>query len=133
MKTMRIIAAVALVTLFAGCGGTTSASSTAPATKAVAAASGSGDVSAGAEVYKSTCSSCHAPDASGLEGLGKPLAGSEFISGQSNDELDTFLKVGRGPSDADNASGVQMPPRGGNPALSDDDLLDVVVYLKSLG
>ena len=38
MKTMRIIAAVALVTLFAGCGGTTSASSTAPATKAVAAA-----------------------------------------------------------------------------------------------
>jgi disulfide bond formation protein DsbB len=52
---------------------------------------------------------------------------------QDGDDLVTFLKVGRGPSDADNTTGVQMPPRGGNPSLGDDDLTNVVAYLKSLG
>jgi len=132
MKNTRMITATAIVVLLAGCGGTTSDSSTTPENKAAAVASGGGDASTGAGVYKGTCSSCHAPDARGLEGLGKPLAGSDFISGQSNDELVAFLKVGRGPSDVDNTSGIQMPPRGGNPALSDDDLLDVVAYLKGL-
>ncbi|MBC8194874.1 MAG: cytochrome c [Acidimicrobiia bacterium] len=131
MRITRLIAGAVLVALMAGCGGTTP-SSTAPAPTAAAASSGGGDVSAGADVYKSTCSSCHAPDASGLKGLGKELVGTTFMS-QASDDLVAFLKVGRGPSDADNTTGVQMPPRGGNPSLGDDDLLNVVAYLKSLG
>ncbi|MCP4087133.1 MAG: cytochrome c, partial [Actinomycetia bacterium] len=29
-------------------------------------------------------------------------------------------------------TGVDMPVKGGNPALSDEDLIDIVAYLKSI-
>jgi disulfide bond formation protein DsbB len=132
MRITRIIAGAALVTLLAGCGGASPSDSAAPAATPAVADAGGGDASAGADVYKSSCSSCHAPDASGLDGLGKPLVGTDFMS-QSTDDLVAFLKVGRGPSDEGNTTGVQMPPKGGNPALGDDDLVNVVAYLKSLG
>lgn len=131
MRITKIIAGAALVALLAGCGGAAPGDSASPVTTAAAASDG-GDVSAGADIYKSTCASCHAPDASGVKGLGRPLVGTEFMS-QGSDDLVNFLKVGRGPSDPDNTTGVQMPPKGGNPALDDDDLVNVVAYLKSLG
>ena len=132
MRITRIIAGAVLATLLAGCGGASPSGTTAPAATTAVAGVGGGDTSAGADVYKSTCSSCHAPDASGVDGLGKSLVGTDFMS-QSSDEPVTFLKVGRGPSDDGNTTGVQMPPRGGNPALGDDDLVNVVAYLKSIG
>ena len=97
MRITRLIAGAALLALLAGCGGASPSESTAPAPTAATASAGGGDVSAGADVYKSTCSSCHAPDAGGLKGLGKDLVGTAFMS-QDGDDLVTFLKVGRGPS-----------------------------------
>lgn len=43
-----------------------------------------------------------------------------------------FLKVGRDPSDPLNTTGVAMPPKGGNPALSDQDLLDIVAFVRTI-
>ena len=99
------------------------------------APSGGGDadlVSKGEEIYSSTCSACHGADAKGIPGLGKDLTNSEFIQGLSDDELVDFMKVGRGASDPENTTGVAMPPKGGNPSLTDDDLRAVVAFLRTL-
>lgn len=92
----------------------------------------SGDAGAGAGVYSATCQACHGPDAVGIEGLGKALAASEFVQSQSDDELVTMIAVGRSSSDPENTTGVAMPPKGGNPSLSDGDLQNVVAYIRTL-
>jgi disulfide bond formation protein DsbB len=42
------------------------------------------------------------------------------------------LKKGRPASDPANTTKVDMPPKGGNPALTDQDLADIVTYVRSL-
>lgn len=91
-----------------------------------------GDPVAGEKVFASTCSACHGPAGEGVAGLGKDMTTSEFIRGKSDAELVEFIKVGRDPSDPLNTTGVAMLPKGGNPALSDDDLLDVVAFIRTL-
>ena len=75
---------------------------------------------------------CHGPDATGLPNLGRDLTSNEFISSQTETELVAFLEVGRPSDHPDNEAGIQMPPKGGNPALSEQDLYDVAAYLKDL-
>jgi len=132
-KTLFILAAAFVVAL-AACGGTDSTDGgdtpTDPGTASVEAA---GDVANGETLFTATCASCHGPDGAGIEGLGKPMPGSAFISGLSDAELVTFIKVGRGTSDPANTTGVDMPAKGGNPSLTDEDLADVVAYIRSLG
>jgi disulfide bond formation protein DsbB len=43
-----------------------------------------------------------------------------------------FLNTGRPAEHPDNESGITMPPKGGNPSLSDDDLADIAAYLRTL-
>ena len=92
-----------------------------------------GDAVLGEAIYGTVCVACHGTDAGGIEGLGPALAGNEFVAVQSDDDLVGFLTVGRGTDDSANTTGVAMPPRGGNPSLTDDDLYDVVAYLRTLG
>jgi cytochrome c1 len=46
--------------------------------------------------------------------------------------LVAFVKVGRPATDPLNTTKVDMPTRGGNPALTDEDLNNIVVYIRSL-
>jgi mono/diheme cytochrome c family protein len=105
-------------------------SEAAPATDVPAAPAG--DAAKGAELYSSTCIACHGQDGVGIEGLGKGIPDSEFIRGASDEELLAFIKVGRSTSDPENTTGVDMPPKGGNPALSDSDVLDIIAYFRTL-
>lgn len=91
-----------------------------------------GDPVAGAAVYAATCRACHGGDLEGIEGLGKGLLPSEFVSDMSEEELAAFIAVGRAADDPENMQGIEMGPRGGNPSLSDQDLRDVAAYLKAL-
>ncbi len=79
-----------------------------------------------------SCSACHGLDGRGVPGLGKDLVESAFMDGLTDAELVDFIKVGRGPTDEGNTTGIAMPPKGGNPALSDDDILAIVAYIDSL-
>ena len=127
-RLFAILAALALVLVACGGGGAgngDSSGTTAPAAS-------SGDPAAGETIFASTCASCHGPDARGLEGLGKDLHSNAFLAEMSDDEVVDFLKVGRSASDPANDTGVDMPPKGGNPSLSDDDLYDVTAYLRTL-
>jgi disulfide bond formation protein DsbB len=91
-----------------------------------------GDATAGKQGYDSTCIACHGADAKGMPGLGKDLTVSEYVKAKSDADLVALIKVGRPASDPANTQGVDMPPKGGNPALDDQDILNVVAYLRSL-
>ena len=102
-----------------------------PPAAAVAEAA-AGDAAHGEEIFNQSCIACHGAGGVGVETLGKDMTASEFIAGLSDEELVAFLKAGRDTSDPLNTTGVAMPVKGGNPALSDADLLDVVAYVRTL-
>lgn len=91
-----------------------------------------GDPTAGQASFAQTCSACHGPTGEGLPNLGKNLVTSEFVAGQTDDQLLAFLKVGRPTSDPLNTTGIDMPPKGGNPALNDKDLENIVAFMRSI-
>jgi disulfide bond formation protein DsbB len=91
-----------------------------------------GDAANGQTLFAGTCASCHGPDAKGITGLGKDLTTSTFVAEKTDQELIDFIKIGRPTGDPLNTTGVDMPPRGGNPALTDDDLADIVAYIRSI-
>jgi disulfide bond formation protein DsbB len=129
---LLISAAAALM----GCNGGT-APTTAPGGDATSPADATapvsaGDPAAGETAFQTTCATCHGPDAHGLPNLGKDLHNNEFVGGLTDQEVVDFLKVGRPATDPLNTTGVDMPPKGGNPALDDEDLLNIVAYVRSL-
>lgn len=135
-KTLLLISLLVLVlSMLAACGGS-EAPAPAPAQPAAteppaAPAVATGDVAKGKEAF-ATCAGCHGPEGKGIEGLGKDMTSSEFIKGQTDEQLLAFIKVGRPASDPANTVGVDMPPKGGNPALTDEQLMDVIAFIRSL-
>lgn len=88
-------------------------------------------ITRGKRAYMS-CMACHGRDAVGVKNMGKSLVANPFITTQSDDALLDFIKKGRLPGDPANTTKVAMPPKGGNPALKDDQIRDIIVYLRSL-
>ena len=86
----------------------------------------------GEKIVRETCSSCHGKDMRGMPKAGVNLLASQFVHDTDDKDLVTFLKSGRQPFDPQSRTNVQMPPRGGNPTLTDDMLRDVVAYLRTL-
>lgn len=89
-------------------------------------------VTQGEGFFAATCSACHGPDAKGLPNLGKDLTTSEYVRESSDEELLTLLKEGRPTGHELNTTGVDMPPKGGNPAYTDEDLKAIIAYLRSI-
>ena len=90
-----------------------------------------GDPVKGKEAF-TTCAGCHGPEGKGIQGLGKDFTTSAFVKSQTDEQLLAFVKTGRPASDPANTTGVDMPPKGGNPAFTDEQLLDIIAYVRSL-
>lgn len=84
------------------------------------------------EALFAACSACHGPDGRGVPNLGKDLVASEFVASLSDNDLVTFIKTGRPIWDPANTTGIDMPPKGGNPALTDEDIHAIVAYMRSI-
>ncbi len=93
---------------------------------------GGPNAATGESLFQGTCQTCHGPGGVGLPGLGKTLIANAFVQSLTDAELIAFIQTGRPVSDPANTTGVGMPPRGGNASLSDDDLADIVAYLRAL-
>ena len=119
-----LIAVLALV--LAACSEATSEGATAT-TVGEGVEAGFGDAANGESLYNGSCIACHGAEGVGVEGLGKPWVGSEFINSSTDDEL-----VARPADDPANTTGIAMMPRGGNPSLTDQDLRDLVAYMRTL-
>ena len=127
IQNNRLVFALTLILglALAACGGGT------PATDEPATYS-SEQIAQGEETFVGACSACHGPEGTGVEGLGKDLTSSDWVSSQSDAELFDFITTGRPASDALNTTGVDMPPKGGNPALSDDDINAIIAFIRSI-
>ena len=86
----------------------------------------------GEALFKVTCPVCHGADAKGVPGLGKDMTTSAFIESQSDAEMVEFIKRGRLADDPLNTTGVAMPPKGANVALTDAEIQLIVEYIRSL-
>lgn len=129
MKLRKLFILVAILSLaLTACGGSSDSGDTDTTTAVDLEA---GDPVAGAEVYQRTCGACHGSDLQGIDGFGKPLAPSAFVVENTEVELAAFIAVGRPRSDPENTQGVDMPPKGGNPSLDAQDLLNVAAYLEA--
>jgi len=125
MKRFRLLT-ITLATLLAS--GLAACGAGAPQTTPTPA----GDPVAGQAAYQTTCIACHGPAAEGVPGLGKDLTTSDWVASQSDADLLAMFKTGRPAADPLNTTGIDMPPKGGNPALTDDDLQNIVAYLRSI-
>lgn len=96
------------------------------------ATSGGGNAEKGKQLYATVCITCHGPTGEGIQGLGKSLQGNAFVKSKSDDEVVAMLKEGRTADHPENTTKVAMPPKGGNPGLSDQDLKDIVAFLRTL-
>ncbi len=123
-----LVLSLALVACGGGGGGAAPAATEGPQPTATAA----GDPVAGKASFDTVCIACHGPGGVGVEGLGKPFTTSEFLLTVSDQELLEFIKTGRPISHPDNTTGVDMPPKGGNPALTDEQLMDIIAYIRTL-
>lgn len=91
-----------------------------------------GDAVAGKTYFDQTCSACHGMDAKGLPKLGKDLTTSKYVAEKTDKELLTFIDQGRLATDPLNTTGVAMPPKGGNPAFNDQQIMDIIAYVRQL-
>ena len=89
-------------------------------------------VQQGKAIFDRICATCHGKDANGLPKLGKGLRNNEFTKSQSDGELVEFMKIGRPATHPLNTTGVDMPPKGGDPTITEEDLKNVVAFLRTL-
>jgi len=86
----------------------------------------------GHDLFVQTCASCHGKSAQGLPHQGVDLRQSQFVAQRTDNALLKFLRTGRTPEDKATVLGLPMPPRGGNASLSDDNLADIVAFLRQV-
>jgi hypothetical protein len=103
---------------------------TTPLPDSTAIASGEGSIALGRLHFVETCAGCHGDMGEGVPGLGLPLTTSLLVIYAPDEELLGFLKIGRASDHLDNSTGVTMPPSGGRPDWNDDDLVDIIAYLR---
>lgn len=121
------------------CGGGDEKEEAAPTTAAVAVqqqaaapAAPVGDAANGAKVFSTACVACHGPEGKGVTGLGKDLTTSEWTQQQTDEQLIEFIKRGRDAGDPLNTTGIAMPPKGGNPAMTDQEIADLVAFMRTI-
>lgn len=120
-----LLVSLVMILVLAACGGDGGSSDE-------ASVASTGDPVHGEELYNQVCIACHGEGGVGMENLGKPFTTSEFVASQSEEELLAFVKTGRPIGDPANTTGVDMPPKGGNPALTDEQILDIIAYIRTL-
>jgi disulfide bond formation protein DsbB len=134
MRKYTILALLALLVVLAlaACGGGGGEGGEPVAEVPQATPTSAGDAAAGKTQFDTVCIACHGPGGVGVEGLGKPFTTSEFLLSVNDQELLEFVKTGRPVGHPDNTTGVDMPPKGGNPALTDEQLMDIIAYIRTL-
>ncbi len=131
-KVLLYVGAMALVAAACGGGDSGDAGTTQPGNTPTTSAVDALAVAEGKRLFEGTCAACHGFDAQGIQGLGRPLVSNAFVAERSDADVVAFLTVGRAADHPDNTTGVAMPPRGGNVNLTDQDLGDIVAYLRTL-
>ena len=85
-----------------------------------------GDPAHGKKIYHTTCVACHGQDGTGVVPGAPDFTDPDGPLAQGDQVLLNHMEYGyRSPGAL-----MAMPPKGGNPALSGQDLRDVLAYLR---
>ncbi len=84
-------------------------------------------ISLGREVYSQTCMACHGGDGKGTMPGVRDLTGEETSLAKTDDVLIRSITEGLTLSDTP----IPMPPKGGNPSLSDAEIRAVLAYMRN--
>lgn len=122
---VNIALLLVLVLSLAACGGGNPG-------ETVSAAPPVGDPVAGERIFTSACAGCHGLKGEGVQGLSQNMTQSAFIASATDQELFEYIKLGRTPDDQVKPARAAMPPKGGNPLLTDQNLYDTVAYIRLL-
>lgn len=130
--SVRRILPVLLVALLAACGKSEAPKSeaapapaaAAPAPQAAAPAADTADGGKGAELFKKTCAMCHQTGVAGAPKLGDKADWGPRIA-QGKDTLYKHALEGF------NGNKGAMPPKGGNPAYTEDEIKAIVDFMVS--
>jgi mono/diheme cytochrome c family protein len=80
----------------------------------------------GEAIYKQTCTVCHGANGQGtVPGAANFTDKKGILNKPDNVLLEHIIKGYQSPGSA-----MAMPPRGGNPKLTDDDLKNVLAYIR---
>jgi len=127
IATISVALAVALAAIyFRSAGGLTRFVQGADASMAL-----QGDPMIGEQLFTSTCATCHGSDRQGMPEQGVSLRGSAFLMRTPDHALLNFLRIGRPANDRASMTGRVMPAKGGNRQLTDQDLVDIIRFLKN--
>jgi mono/diheme cytochrome c family protein len=148
-SVLGIIVLIAMLAIFgAGCGEKTEEEVAKPSNTGGPgeAVNLTGDVAKGAEIFKTTCTPCHAEEGKGgvanpgskdttipeLNPIDPTLVSADHKTYVTN--LDLFLEHGSVPEaeKEENTPGVSMPAFGDNKTLTPQDIADVIAYIISL-
>lgn len=81
-----------------------------------------------ADIYKSTCATCHGPKGEGKKALGPPQKGNEFIIKGTDADVAAVIKNGRaGAAKKYKEFASPMPAQ---KTLTDAEIVDLVKFLK---
>jgi mono/diheme cytochrome c family protein len=86
-----------------------------------------GDPVAGERAFASACAACHGLKGEGVPGLSLNMTQSELVVTKTDQELLEFIKLGGVPGEP-----PVMLPKGGVATLTDQNLADIVAYIRLL-
>lgn len=104
----------------------------APVKPVVKVGSTTADALDGQKWFNQACASCHGFNGQGMPRQGPTLRTSQFVGNHTDEELVAFVKAGRAANDPASLMKLQMPPKGTNPGLTDEQLRQIVVYIRQL-
>jgi disulfide bond formation protein DsbB len=85
----------------------------------------------GAQLYLATCASCHGVEAEGIANLGPALVDSAVVDNPDDTAALAYIRAGVDLDNPDNKTGLVMPPSGGRPDLTDQEMLAIIHYLRA--
>jgi mono/diheme cytochrome c family protein len=86
-----------------------------------------GDPVAGEKIFASACATCHGLKGQGVPGLSQDMTQSQLTATKTDQELLEFIKAGGVPDEP-----LVMLPKGGVASLTDQNLADIVAYIRTL-
>ncbi len=98
----------------------------------VTAVARQGDLERGQQYFAETCGGCHGFNGEGVPHLGLPLITSPLVMYAADADLLAFIREGRASDHPDNVTGIAMPPSGGRPDWTDEQMLDLIAYIRWL-
>jgi mono/diheme cytochrome c family protein len=85
----------------------------------------------GKKVYESTCLACHQPDGSGVPSLNPPLVKTKWVLGDKKQLAKLVLKGSEGGQIEIDGEKFHNPMPGQATVLSDQEIADVLTYVRN--